>query len=319
MVSSSTIPVLALLLFACGCDRAVEPTEDALPEAKADVGTVMSERGLLAAELREAKAKIKALEAKHEVESGSDAAASQLLGSEGALPTGSGGRGFDEGAVRVVLRPNAVELDGEVLVRLNDWGLRPDGVEDGVIVALRDAIASAPEGRPVVVADATARFEGLALIVATLNRAGRQAHGIVLRDGDALRVFDTEAAVAPGRESADLRVTVQGDGYRVTSREDTAELRFPHRPTIALAKVAAPVQDLDRWDHSKLASAMAEYKRRFSAETTVTVGADRDVPVGAVVAAMEIVRGETCTPATPTACRFVDIHLTHEPGDADVQ
>ncbi|MEM6990010.1 MAG: AgmX/PglI C-terminal domain-containing protein [Myxococcota bacterium] len=302
--------------LACDPSPATAPAGKA-PSPEAPLEVVEPPAVGLDAALREADAVEDRLLARQPVPD-ADAGPRAQLGAEGRLPAAKGGGALDDATPLVVLRPNLLVFGGKALLRLTDLELTPRGFEDGVFVPLRDGISDAPGGAPRIVADATVRFEWLAAIVHTLHAAGRRTQALVVDGGDELRTFDIRQ---PDVEGPKLRVSVLADGYRV-ARSDSKDPRGRQHdgpPMTPLTRPGAPIDELDRWNVAKLADDIKGVKALFPSETAVSVAADREVPVGAVVAAMEVLRGEGCTPDTPNACHFPEIHLQTTPVDAVVE
>ncbi len=168
--------------------------------------------------------------------------------------------------------------------------------------------AVAPGNASIIAADVTAPFEAFRTVIAEMVADGDDAHLLVSND-DALRSIEFSPPPRPAKRGApELRVTVQEDGYRVTPRLPGLP-DSPARPTIALSRPAAPLTELDRWDTADLADAVADLEVRFPDQESVTLCAEPPVPVGALVAAADVLLGPGCDGRTGRACRFTRLSI----------
>jgi len=97
----------------------------------------------------------------------------------------------------------------------------------------------------------------------------------------------------------DLKVFIMEDGFRVeaSGQQEGAEAgkaADSSRPTIALAKAGAPMDDFDRYDYDALEAKAKEYKRLFPNDTTVKVSAESNIPMQVIIYTMDTLAGRTC-------------------------
>lgn len=97
----------------------------------------------------------------------------------------------------------------------------------------------------------------------------------------------------------DLKVFIMEDGYRVEASgqqegADAGKSADSGRPTIALAKPGAPLDDYERYDYKALEAKAKEYKTLFPNDTTVKVSAEANVHMQAIIATMDALAGSEC-------------------------
>ncbi len=96
-----------------------------------------------------------------------------------------------------------------------------------------------------------------------------------------------------------LKVFVMSDGYRVSASGQQAgaeggKSADSNKPTIPLAKPGSDLLDFDRYDYAALEVKAQEYKRLFPHETVVTISAENDIPLQAIIGTMDALRGQEC-------------------------
>ena len=96
-----------------------------------------------------------------------------------------------------------------------------------------------------------------------------------------------------------LKVFVMSDGYRVSASGQQAgaeggKSADSNKPTIPLAKPGSDLKDFDRYDYAALEAKAQEYKRLFPHETVVTISAENDIPLQAIIKTMDALRGGEC-------------------------
>jgi biopolymer transport protein ExbD len=114
-----------------------------------------------------------------------------------------------------------------------------------------------------------------------------------------------------------LKVWVLEDGFRVSAQgqqqgAEAGKSADSTKPTIPLAKAGAPLEEYDRWDYAKLEAEAKKYKDLFPHETVVTLGAETNIPLQAIINTMDALRGSECKlikvydggEEVPPECRF---------------
>lgn len=122
----------------------------------------------------------------------------------------------------------------------------------------------------------------------------------------------------PEPEALRLKVFIAEDGFRVTAAGQQqgatagrdADRR---RPTIPALDPAASVDDASRFDYAALGALARRYKDLFPDESIVTVSAENHIPLQALVATLDALRGEDCElrgamlgERVPPECMFWD-------------
>ncbi len=97
-----------------------------------------------------------------------------------------------------------------------------------------------------------------------------------------------------------LKVFVMSDGYRVSASGQQAgaeggKAADSNKPTIPLAKPGSDLADFERYDYAALEAKAKEYKRLFPHETVVTISAENDIPLQAIIHTMDALRGQDCS------------------------
>ncbi len=113
-----------------------------------------------------------------------------------------------------------------------------------------------------------------------------------------------------------LKVFVMEDGFRVSAdgQQDGAEAgkaTDSKAPTIPLARAGAPLSDFTRYDYAALELRVQSYKRLYPHETTVTLSAESNIPMQAMIFTLDALAGHTCKigkalkgEAVPADCYF---------------
>mgnify|MGYP001172519518 CR=1 FL=1 len=114
------------------------------------------------------------------------------------------------------------------------------------------------------------------------------------------------AAAAPQKEEdkkdekpLNLKVFVMEDGFRVSAdaQQEGAEAgkaQDSKQPTIGLAKGGAPLTDFERYDYAALEAKAKQYKAAYPTEVTVTLSAEANIPMQAIIMTMDALAGRTC-------------------------
>ena len=97
----------------------------------------------------------------------------------------------------------------------------------------------------------------------------------------------------------DLKVFIMDDCFRVEASgqqegADAGKSADSGRPTIALAKPGAPMEDYERYDYAALEAKAKEYKTLFPNDTTVKVSAEANVHMQVIINAMDALAGTQC-------------------------
>lgn len=96
-----------------------------------------------------------------------------------------------------------------------------------------------------------------------------------------------------------LKVFVMEDGFRVSAAEqqegaEAGKAQDSKAPTIGLAKQGAPLTDYERYDYEQLEGKAKHYKSLFPHEVVVTVSAEANIPMQAIIMTMDALAGRTC-------------------------
>jgi len=241
-----------------------------------------------------------------------------------------------EGIV-VHLTPRELIASDKALVEVDESGAFDSMVLEGHLVrplfdhlaeeadrAKQEAAKTGAEwnGRLVIVADDDARFSTLVDLLYTAGRAefsnfelvalAGGKHGAVAFVPPAV-ITTPEGSVASTEEVPS--VFVLEDGYRVHikgQQKGAAERADnPLRPTILLAKPGAAIADYDRWDYAKLADELGRLHTLFPDMKTVNVSAEGSIPFGALMRAIQTVRGEGCNAGGE--CIFAELVVSPKP------
>lgn len=114
------------------------------------------------------------------------------------------------------------------------------------------------------------------------------------------------AAAAPAKEEEkkdekplNFKVFVMEDGFRVSAdaQQEGAEAgksQDSKAPTIGLAKAGAPMTDYDRYDYAALEAKAKQYKAAYPNEVVVTISAEANIPMQALIFTMDALAGRTC-------------------------
>jgi len=97
-----------------------------------------------------------------------------------------------------------------------------------------------------------------------------------------------------------LKVFVMSDGYRISASgqqvgAEGGKAADSTKPTIPLAKPGSDLSDFDRYDYAALETRAIELKRLFAHETVVSISAENDIPLQAIIKTMDALRGQDCT------------------------
>jgi len=104
----------------------------------------------------------------------------------------------------------------------------------------------------------------------------------------------------PEEEPLNLKIFIMEDGFRVSASGQQAGAEAGRetdstRPSIALAKPSAPLNDFSRYDYAALEAKATEYKRLFPHETVATISAENSIPLQVLTSTMDALRGSKCT------------------------
>ena len=115
-----------------------------------------------------------------------------------------------------------------------------------------------------------------------------------------------------------LKVFITSEGFRVAASNqqegaDAGQGADSKRPTIPLSNGSASVV-WERYDYTALEAKAREYKAAYPNEVTVTFSAENDVPLQAIVSAMDAMRGHSCragyvSEELPPDCYFIHAFL----------
>ena len=100
-------------------------------------------------------------------------------------------------------------------------------------------------------------------------------------------------------EPLNLKVFIMEDGYRVSASgqqqgAEAGKSADSTKPTISLAKPGAPLDDFERYDYAALEGKAKQFKQLFPHETVVTLSAENNIPMQALVKTMDALRGTEC-------------------------
>jgi biopolymer transport protein ExbD len=101
------------------------------------------------------------------------------------------------------------------------------------------------------------------------------------------------------KKPLNLKVFIMEDGFRVSADNqqqgaDAGASQDSSKPTIPLAKSGTPLEEYDRWDYAALEAEAKKYKALFRNETVVTISAENNIPMQALVQTMDAMRGTEC-------------------------
>lgn len=121
---------------------------------------------------------------------------------------------------------------------------------------------------------------------------------------------------SPKDKPLNFKVIVLEDGFRISAdgQQDGAEAGKASdsgAPTIPLAKPGTPLDDYARYDYAALEQRAKGYKELFPNEVTVTISAESNVPMQALIHTMDALAGRECKlagalkgEAIPANCYF---------------
>ncbi|MBZ5710186.1 ExbD/TolR family protein [Nannocystis pusilla] len=121
---------------------------------------------------------------------------------------------------------------------------------------------------------------------------------------------------SPKDKPLNFKVIVLEDGFRLSAdgQQDGAEAGKASdsgAPTIPLARPGTPLDDYARYDYAALEQRAKSYKDLFPNETTVTISAEANVPMQALIHTMDALAGRECKlaralkgEAIPANCYF---------------
>ncbi|MEM6996977.1 MAG: AgmX/PglI C-terminal domain-containing protein [Myxococcota bacterium] len=197
---------------------------------------------------------------------------------------------------------------------VNDAGLLVEVSAERVVIPNGARV----QGQRWLAVDTTTPFETMVETLVGGSVEGGSEQLLVTHEDD-VRAFELHVqpavAVKATPRGLGLLVAVLEDGYRVdfAGQQRPAPVTVSMRPSIPLHKPGAPMAELDRWDTAALAKKIVEFKTLFPHETSAVLCAEPTVPVGAVVATAEVLRGSTCSPGLPQACSFPDLSVCRQP------
>ncbi len=114
------------------------------------------------------------------------------------------------------------------------------------------------------------------------------------------------AAAAPQKEEdkkdekpLNFKVFVMEDGYRVSADAqqmgaEAGKAQDSKAPTIGLAKPGTPLNDFERYDYAQLEATAKKFKEGYPNEVVVTISAEANIPMQAIIFTMDALAGRTC-------------------------
>jgi len=104
---------------------------------------------------------------------------------------------------------------------------------------------------------------------------------------------------SPRDKPLNLKVMVLEDGFLISAdaQQDGSEAgkaSNSRAPTIPLAKPGTPLDDYARYDYVALEQRIKSYKDSFPNETTVTISAEANIPMQALMFTMDALAGREC-------------------------
>jgi hypothetical protein len=240
-----------------------------------------------------------------------------------ALPKSTRG-GTAPAVPEVAVAAGHLCFQGKPVAPLTNGWLDPTAIDTHLIVPLGDAITTAKdtpkvesvvahkgepprELRPArILAPATLPFEALVDILYTTGRNEfRQYYlGVAGAGGEPafLRV-DPPVFLAIDALSPSVKVYILVDGLRVVLGTDEPR-------TVPLADGSLPTSDPARWDLAALDRVLGQIEGVHPEVVHATITAEREIPIGVVVAVFDVAAGEGCPAHTGTfevaedRCRF---------------
>jgi len=211
---------------------------------------------------------------------------------------------------QVIVSTTAIEFEGRRLAPVDRGHVAPDSLSDHLVSALYDALVESA-GPPTNRGDASIRiaadrritYAALVDVMYTTYRAGWSHFALSVGDPDsgAARLvtpprFAAGSAVpAPEPPPVRLKLFVAADAIHVSppgaSKDEIVVL--------SVSRPEASLDDLDRWDWEALRHVARAEHDQHPESKTVLVSADPDVPVGAVMQALDTTLGPTCDLVQP--------------------
>jgi TonB family protein len=210
---------------------------------------------------------------------------------------------------QVIVSTTAIELEGRRLAPVERGYIAPDSVSNHLVGALHDALiesAGPPTDRGDawirITADRRVTYAALVDVMYTTGRAGWSQFALSVGhpDSGAARLVAPprfsvgDAALAPKPAPVRLELYVAADAISVLAPAVSKEI-----VALPVSRPEASLDDLDRWDWQGLMSLARAEHDELPESKTLIVSADPDVPVGAVMQALDTTLGPTCDLAAP--------------------
>lgn len=235
---------------------------------------------------------------------------------------------------QVIVSTSAIEFEGRRLAPLDRGHVAPDSLSDHLVAALYDALvesAGPPSDRGDawirITADRRITYAALIDVMYTTGRAGWSHFALSVGDPDS----GAARLIAPPRFGAGntvpppepppvrLKLYVAVDAIHVLAPS------VANNEIVALpvSRPQASLDDLDRWDWEALRNVARAEHEQLAESKTLIVSADPNVPVGAVMQALDTTLGPTCDLAEavqagqPDPCWFRHIIVESGTGSAE--
>lgn len=235
---------------------------------------------------------------------------------------------------QVIVSTAAIEFEGRRLAPVDRGYVVPDSLSNHLVGALYDALVESA-GPPTdrgdawirIAADRRITYAALVDVMYTTGRAGWSHFALSVGDPDsgAARLvapprFAAGSAVpAPEPPPVRLKLYVAADAIHVLAPSVSND----EIVAIPVSRPEASLDDLERWDWEALGHVARAEHEQLPESKTLIVSADPDVPVGAVMQALDTTLGPICDLAQsvqagqPDPCWFRHVIVESGTGSAD--
>lgn len=211
---------------------------------------------------------------------------------------------------QVIVSTAAIEFEGRRLAPVDRGHVAPDSLSDHLVAALYDALVESA-GPPTdrgdawirIAADRRITYAALVDVMYTTSRAGWSHFALGVGDPDSgaarlvapPRFAAGNAVPAPEPPPVRLKLYVAADAIHVLAPSVSKD----EIVVLPVSRPEASLDDLDRWDWEALRHVARAEHDQLPESKTLIVSADPDVPVGAVMQALDTTLGPTCDLAEP--------------------
>lgn len=235
---------------------------------------------------------------------------------------------------QVIVSMAAIEFEGRRLAPVDRGYVAPNSLSNHLVGALHEAlIESAGPSRDRgevawirITADRRITYEALIDVLYTTGYAGWSHFALSVGDPDSgaarlvvpPRFAAGNAVPPPEPPPVRLKLYVAADGIFVRAPAISKEI-----VALPASRPQASLDDLDRWDWQALMDVARVEHDQLPESKTVIVSADPDVPVGAVMQALDTTLGPTCDldapvqSSQPDPCWFRHVIIESSVGSAE--